>query len=442
LARTGRVRIVNTNDFFGSFAPMRTSYGFLPGGEGLKRTVERLREEGPAIWADCGDFSQGGPLAPMTGGVGGFDAAADLGIDVGAVGNHEFDWGLGHLREHAPKTGYPLLCANADAGFPGTCVVPTGAGDVGFVGLTSPEADVYAPAAPKPDPDLAGVVVEASERLRREGADFVVALFHDGVDPTGHERGRPEMGVGRFAERCRPWIRSVDAVVAGHTLGNFFGHLEGVPVCLPWAFGAEVGVIELAKGDEPSRVYGVPTESGERWTGAGSKLIDGPGSEVLGTLDGPLHRAVGARSSLLDFMARALRAATGADAAVVPGVEGGYHQPPLDGVLSFLPAGEVTEADLLRVVYWLDDSTVRVELAPEELEAFRKAARKYPSGGSGVDVDERGRHRRSLSVAMSAWSASQLGGWIRREAETEETGVGLCDAVRSALSGAKCPIHS
>jgi hypothetical protein len=59
-----------------------------------------------------------------------------------------------------------------------------------------------------------------------------------------------------------------------------------------------------------------------------------------------------------------------------------------------------------------------------------------------VDVDERGRHRRSLTVAMSAWSASQLGGWIRREAETEETGVGLRDAVRSALSGAKLPIRT
>jgi hypothetical protein len=37
---TGRVRIVNTNDFFGSFAPMRTSYGRLPGGEGREAMGE------------------------------------------------------------------------------------------------------------------------------------------------------------------------------------------------------------------------------------------------------------------------------------------------------------------------------------------------------------------------------------------------------------------
>lgn len=436
LARAERVRIANTNDFFGSYAPMKTSYGYLPGGEGLKRTVERLREGQPTIWADCGDFSEGGPLAPLTGGVGGFRAATDLGIDVGVVGNHDFDWGLEHLQEHAPKTGYPLLCANADAGFPATRVVPTEAGDVGFVGLTSPLANVYAPGAPEPDPDLTGIVTDASERLRKEGADFVVVLFHDGVDVLHAGRGRPGMETRRFAEGCRPWIRSVDAVVAGHTLGRFFGHLEGVPVCLPWAFGAEVGVLDLARGGEPGRTYGVPTDPGGPWTGAGSELIEQAESQVLGRLDDPLYWVPFARSTLLDYMARALREATGSDAAAVPGVEGGFHQPPLDGVLSFLPGGEVTEADLLRVVYWVDDSAVRVELTPAELEALQGAEFDYPPVGWGVDLPESGRTRRSLTVAMSAWSASRFEEYARRSVDKEETGIGLRDAMRSALSGA------
>lgn len=436
MARTDRVRIVNTNDFFGSYAPMGTSYGSLPGGEGLKQTVERLRESQPTIWADDGDFSEGGPLAPMTNGVGGFEAAADLGIDVGAIGNHDFDWGLEHLQEHGPTTGFPLLCANADAGFPATHVIATEAGDVGFVGITSPEADVYAPGAPKPDPDLAGVVVGASERLRKEGADFVVALFHDGVDSVYAGPQPPEMDAGRFAARCRPWISSVDAVVAGHTLGRFFGHLEGVPVALPWAFGAEVGVIDLSRGaggDVYGDLHGMSTEPGGPWTGAGAELITRAGSQVIGNLDGTLYRIPGESSPLLDFMARALRAAAGADAALVPGVEGGYHQPPLDGVLSFLPEGEITEADLLRVVYWIDDSTVRLELAAAELAAFERAAWGYPSRGCGLDVLDRARTRSTLSVAMSSWSASQLEAWLGRPVESEETGFGLRDAVRAAF---------
>lgn len=89
MARADRVRIVNTNDFFGSYAPMGTSYGSLPGGEGLKKTVERLREGQPTIWVDDGDSSEGGSLAPTTGGSGSFVAAAGFGIDVGVVDTHD-----------------------------------------------------------------------------------------------------------------------------------------------------------------------------------------------------------------------------------------------------------------------------------------------------------------------------------------------------------------
>lgn len=433
MARKDTVRIVNTNDFFGSYAPMKTSYGWLPGGEGLKQTVERLREGQPTIWADDGDFAEGGPLAPATDGMGGFEAAADLGIDVGVVGNHEFDWSLEHLQEHASKVGYSLLCANADAGLPATHVTPTETGDVGFIGLTNPMANVYAPGAPEPNPDLERIVTEASERLRKDGVDFVVVLFHDGVDVLHDNRGRPAMGVERFIDSCRPWVHSVDAVVAGHTLGNFFGHLEGVPVCLPWAFGSEVGVIELTRGEQPSQTYGVPTDPGGPWTGAGAGLIERAESEVLGYLDDPLYRVPFARSSLLDYMALALRESTDADAAAVAGVEGGFHQPPLDGVLSFLPEGEVTEADLLRVVYWLDDSTVRVELTPAELAAFQKAELDYSPQGWGVDLSGADTTQRSLMVAMSSWSASKLEGWLGREMELEETSIGLHDTVRTAV---------
>jgi 2',3'-cyclic-nucleotide 2'-phosphodiesterase (5'-nucleotidase family) len=62
---------------------------------------------------------------------------ANLGIDVGTVGNHEFAWGIEHLRSNAPKAGFPLLCANApEVGLPPTAIVETTASSVGFVGLT------------------------------------------------------------------------------------------------------------------------------------------------------------------------------------------------------------------------------------------------------------------------------------------------------------------
>ena len=85
------LRVVATHDFCCSYVPSPISYGSLPGGEGLRRTVDRLRDEGPIIWADAGDFAAPSALATLSGGQAGFTAAADLGVDVGVVGNHEFE---------------------------------------------------------------------------------------------------------------------------------------------------------------------------------------------------------------------------------------------------------------------------------------------------------------------------------------------------------------
>ena len=93
-----RLRVVATHDFCCAYPPSPTSYGSLPGGEGLKNTVDALRTQGPTVRADAGDFAAPGALATISGGKAGFAAAADLGLDVGVVGNHEFEWGVEHLR--------------------------------------------------------------------------------------------------------------------------------------------------------------------------------------------------------------------------------------------------------------------------------------------------------------------------------------------------------
>jgi hypothetical protein len=76
-ART--VRVVATHDFCCSYSPTTTSYGSLPSGEGLKRAVEAMKEDLSTVWADAGDFAAPGALAALSGGVAGFEAAADLG---------------------------------------------------------------------------------------------------------------------------------------------------------------------------------------------------------------------------------------------------------------------------------------------------------------------------------------------------------------------------
>jgi 2',3'-cyclic-nucleotide 2'-phosphodiesterase (5'-nucleotidase family) len=422
------LRVVATHDFCCAYPPSPTSYGSLPGGEGLKRALVALREQGPIVRADAGDFAAPGALSTLSGGKAGFAAAADLGIDVGVVGNHEFEWGIEHLRAHAPETGFPLLCANApDVGLPPTSLVDTDRGVVGFVGLTCPDPEVYV-FAPRLDPDLGEVAIGHAEELRVSGAQWVVALVHDGVDwhfgREGYE-AHPE----RFSEVCRPWAYAVDAIFASHTLGRWIGRVEGTPVVQPWPFGAELGVIELELGEEP-RTYCVTPERGGRWGGAGGELLAEASSRVLGELAEPMSSRSGGPAPLADYFARALREATGVQAAAVDMLA---SQPPVDGVLSYLPAGPVSEADVLRLYPW-PDATVAGEVEGEELRRVAHAPWPWPWSVWGFDaVDRSGAGIATLAV-LEGDAAKHVERTLGRRVEWRRTGVGLREAVGRVLS--------
>lgn len=461
MART--VRILTTNDFFGSLAPVPTSYGTLAGGDGLQRTVERLRVGQPTLWADTGDFSQSGPLSALSRGRLGFRAAAELGIDVAAVGNHDLDFGLPLLREEAPGLGFPLLCANAPLGLPPTAILSTEAGDIGFVGLTFPVLPSMAPYSLTPERllpannhDLAGAARAAAADLRAAGVTAVVALLHDGIDGRFTATGSYITDPARLEALCRPWAGAVDAILLGHTCGRYMGDIAGTPVAQPWPFGAEVGVLDLefAPGAPPRVVAGTPrgelVPPGDAWAGAGGDLLAAAEGRVLGVLDEPLHdRMGGGTAPLADFLAHAIRAATGVNAALAHTQTG---QPTLDGVFAALPRGPVTALQLLQVMPWADGRLVRGALDRVELAAV-VAGLRPPAGraarvavldvwtglqanavGWGLDEDPASGTRGTATVAVPAGHAPvAVDAFAGRPIAWEDTGATLNDAVQAAL---------
>jgi 2',3'-cyclic-nucleotide 2'-phosphodiesterase (5'-nucleotidase family) len=428
MSERASLRVVATHDFCCAYPPSPTSYGSLPGGECLKRALDALREQGPIVRADAGDFAAPGALATLSGGKAGFAEAADLGIDVGVVGNHEFEWGIEHLHAHTPETGFPLLCANApDVGLPPTALVDTDRGVVGFVGLTCPDPEVYV-SAPSLDPNLAGVAIGHAEELRASGADWVVALLHDGVDWRFGAQGY-EVHPERFSEVCRPWAHAVDAIFASHTLGRWIGRVEGTPVVQPWPFGAELGVVELELGEEP-KAYCLTPETGGRWGGAGGGLLAEASSKVLGELAEPFSSRSGGPAPLADFFARALREATGAHGAAVDMLA---SQAPVDGVLSYLPAGPVTEAEVLRLYPW-PDATVAGEVEGEELRKVAQASWPKPWAIWGFDATDRGGAGIATLAVLEGDAVAHVERVLGRPIGWRRTGVGLREAVGRVLS--------
>ena len=434
-----RLRIVCTNDFLSSLAPMATSYGQLPGGHALQETVAQLRAGQPTIWADAGDFSQGGPLSTSTGGVLNFNAAGQLGIEVATIGNHELDWGVEHLTEHREALPFPLICANLDVGLPPSAMLQTDAGPVGFIGLTHPHVDAFTPYASTPDGDLARIVPEHAARLREQGAVAVIVLIHFGVNWSVAPDGAHLPDPAPVLELCRPFEHAVDAVVLGHTLGRWADVVDGVPYAQPWAFGAELGVIDLDLDSREHAVQLVTVEGAPTaWTGPGHSAIEQAQRTMIGQLDAPLRIDFADDISLANYAAEALRRAAGAAGAVVPVV--GMHQPAVEGVMYEWPAGSITEADLSRFWPWTEDRCLTAELSSEELDLVTAFVAPEPWlawGTACALASDDGETTIVVPRDYVDWATIQIGQILGRELAWRPSEVRLRDAIRVALASAR-----
>jgi hypothetical protein len=323
------VRVVTTNDFVGSFFPQPTSYGELPGAAALQATVDDLREEaGGAVWVDTGDLAQGSALGALSDGAWPFLALRELSIDVAVAGNHELDWGAGHLRRWGAELPFALLAANLPLGLPATWLRD----GLGVVGLSLPGmAALHPGVSARPEP--AAIALEHAAALRRQGARHVVLALHDGVDP----------GTERMEALCERLRGSVDLVLGGHTLRCHAGELAGVPFLQPWAFGSQVGVADL-HDDGRVALRLVDVGPARPWPGPGAAAQAALEAEVVGRLERPL--ADGALAAAIAEGVR--RAGDGLDRVYVGGGDL-WNQPERDGVGAYLGAGDVTLAQVLRL---------------------------------------------------------------------------------------------
>ncbi|MEO6042139.1 MAG: bifunctional metallophosphatase/5'-nucleotidase [Croceibacterium sp.] len=255
------VGIVAINDFHGALEPPRTSvsvtgpdgkvFGVPAGGAAyLATAVEQVRAKYPNhLTVAAGDLTGGSQLAsaihldePAVG------VMNRIGLEYTAVGNHEFDRGIKELTRLqtggcAKYTGrqpcalerfagahYTYLAANVVGPdgktlFPGTALKTFGAGrnavTVGLIGLTLKGTDQLVSAsgiAGYRFLDEAQTINAAVERLKAQGADAIVVLFHQGVrtldppDPNGCNAP-----AGELAPIIPQLDPRIDLIISGHT---------------------------------------------------------------------------------------------------------------------------------------------------------------------------------------------------------------------------------
>jgi 2',3'-cyclic-nucleotide 2'-phosphodiesterase (5'-nucleotidase family) len=435
------LRILATSDLGATTVPLRTSYGEGGTCAGVVSLLDAERERQPTIWLDVGDLVVGSAAYPLLG-ERPWDEVADLPIAAAAVGNHEFDDGVEALMRAVPRLSFPLLCANVDIGLPGSTVVDTAAGPLGVIGLTNPASDQFSQAPPIGDwHDRVG---ELARELRRDGARWVVALLHDGVEWWPSVDPAP---IATRSERleavARPWAADVDLILAGHNFGTWVGTLAGTPAAEPHLFAASLSVVDLTPEPVVRGVFEVPPVRPPKPTPA-TEAIDAAAGRIVGELPDAWVTRTGAKRYLPDLIADGLRAATGADAGfVMPSFHG--IQAPLDGAIASLGPGPVSELDVVRPLASPDYAPVVVELEPGELgqavEACWTTAHpanaaadrlwwnwcRMPPGSSVGAAAPR-------TVAVIPGVVPHLAEWLRRDLTTEPAGVSAPDALIAALS--------
>lgn len=178
------------NDLHGKFADADSNIGV----DELTTYLKNAREtDENAIFLSAGDMWQGSSESNMTKGQILVDWMNELDFAAMAIGNHEFDWGEEYVAANAKLAEFPFIAINiydrksnslAEFCAPSVMVESRGL-QIGIIGAIG---DCYSSIAVdkcdevyfKTGRDLTNLVKNEADRLRAEGADFIVYVIHDG----------------------------------------------------------------------------------------------------------------------------------------------------------------------------------------------------------------------------------------------------------------------
>jgi 5'-nucleotidase len=255
------IGIVAINDFHGNLEPPRQS-ALMPDGAGgivnvpaggaayLASAMDSVRANYPNhLTVAAGDLIGGSPITSALfvdePAIGVMNLA---GLDYASVGNHEFDAGIAELRrkqtggcekftprepcqvERFGGAKFEYLAANVftpdgQTLFPATALRTFGTGrskvTVGIIGMTLKDTDdlippdVAAQVRFTDEADTANVLVD---QLKRQGADAIVLLIHQGGRTTGDPDPNGCEGLNSDIKPVLDRLDTrIDVVVSGHT---------------------------------------------------------------------------------------------------------------------------------------------------------------------------------------------------------------------------------
>ena len=337
---------------------------------GVRAALEEAGKD--VLLVDVGDAIQGAPLGSLSEGEYVTRVMNELGYDAAVPGNHEFDYGMERFLELAENASFPYVAANfmsletGESVFPAYVMLEAGGYQFAILGICTPKTItsstpvyfqndagefIYGFCQDDSGEALYACVQAAADEARAQGADYVVAAAHLGIDIS-----------------CSPWTSSelienttgIDAVLDGHAHqvieGEWVKNKDGEDVLLT-STGTKLerlGALCVGGDGALSAVSIAAVDEG---------MIDADMVEFIAGIEGELAEVTEtvvatsevdlviedpetgerivrtAETNLGDLCADAYRAVTGADVAMVNG----------GGVRASIAAGEVTYGDIISV---------------------------------------------------------------------------------------------
>ncbi len=304
------LRLIGINDFHGNLEPASLSL-LLPDPQGgkplrvpaggaaaLAGMVKTLRAGAPhSLMLSSGDLIGAAPLvSTLFRHESTIEVMNAIGLDVGAVGNHEFDAGITELRRVAAGgcaatlpddaatscgldryTGarFPMLGANVlEAG--GRPALPPytikriagiRVGIIGAVTRTTPTIVVPSGVAGLRFIDEADAVNRAARELRRRGVRTIIALFHEGGE-LGKPQNRGDWNDSRCLERSGPifdiasrLVPEISVIFSAHTHQGYRCIVDGRTIVSGTSYGRGLSVVDVQIDPKTRRIVPALTQS-------------------------------------------------------------------------------------------------------------------------------------------------------------------------------------
>ncbi len=237
LSNSKAVDVLSFNDFHGNALESGKNVGAAKLTGVVKEYQSKESDDYGVIPVSGGDIFQGTAISNLTEGEPEIEMMKAMGVEVSAVGNHEFDWGTDKFNAWQKDGNFKFLAANMideKTGEPVNYVEPykiieKNGVKIAFIGLATEETLTTTKAENTVGLKFAGYVETLNKYIpivKAQGADAVVALTHIGA----YQDAKTGEVTGEAAELAKEGVEGLDAIVSAHTHQFVSGKVNNIPV--------------------------------------------------------------------------------------------------------------------------------------------------------------------------------------------------------------------